>query len=502
MNKKVFSIIITSLLIIQCLLLPAKEVHAETSYIVDSNTTVWKNACEYYVRQDVTIDARVVTEGKTKLIIEPGKTLTVTKGIYVKTGSELMIDGSGTLNATGYNGNAAIGANANGRGGRLRINTRGGTATVNATSTSDAAGIGNGKGRDAYMYEVHIGGGTVKANGAGSASGIGWGVDNDLITLVDITGGKVTANGGNNGGSGIGGAPIKISGGDVTAKAGNEGAGIGPAKGYSFNLKLEISGGTVHAYGNNGGAGIGTGFNTQTTNLGSITISGGEVHAYGDRGSSGIGSGSGADMSTTVTISGGTVTAIGKAGGAGIGAGYWGNATDGNVKISGGDVTVRASGKAAGIGGGEESDFWSGYVGGEGATVNITGGLVKVVTEHTAIGHGGTDSVMGTLTIADDMAVAAGHEEERYERGGQPFNEAERVSACQYREVALIFKCGHVRRDATYTNITDATHTLDCPYCKKILTEGHYLLPVDGTFKRESCIEKGKNADYECQYCH
>ena len=434
--------------------------------------------------------------------------------------SYIEINGDYTVvNATGARSAAGIGwGQYNSRTGTIRIN--GGDVT--AQGGYYGAGIGGGEDRAGGL--IYLNGGTVKATGGGQGAGIGGGSEGIAGTIV-VNGGTITAKGGSySAGIGCGykrnGGRITINGGDITANGGSPGAGIGGG-GSTTNLspdgsggEIIIKGGTVNATGLEGGAGIGGGFKSDGGSItiegghvtatgagggcgiggsisgdsGTLVIKGGTVTATGSNCSAGIGAGrnnggisltiSGGTVTATgvkqgpgiggsydndtwgqVTISGGTVNAIGDNNAAGIGAGYQGNASRLTVNISGGEVNVTSRGESAGIGGGAEA---SGGSGGEGANVNITGGVVVIDSEHTAIGHGGTDREMGRLVIDDRMKVYAGNDGTNYERGGKPFTAAERVPACQYRSDARIEVCDHP--DNTF-HIDEYGHEQYCDYC-------------------------------------
>ena len=218
-------------------------------------------------------------------------------GIRVTSPSQLTIQGTGSLTATGAK-SAGIGGDSEEDGGTIIINS----GTITATGGANGAGIGGGYDEDGGT--ITINGGTVTAIGGRYAAGIGGGGFN---------------NGGNDGGT------ITINGGTVTATGGLEGSGIGGGSTYGDGGTITITGGTVTATGGGYGAGIGGG-------------------SY-----SGGGGGDGGD----VTITGGTVTAKGGYNGAaGIGAGAGGKG--GTVSIS--NATITASGYYCAIGGGSSSN--------------------------------------------------------------------------------------------------------------------------------------------------
>lgn len=257
-----------------------------TKVEASSEVVTW-NSGWYVVNEDVTISARVDIVGEVNLILADGATLTSTACINTN-GAILNIYGqtlgTGTLNANGANGTAAIGGRSKMDGGTLTIHG----GIINAT-----------------------GGYYGRPNQKSGAAGIG---------------------GGYNGGNG---GTITINGGTVTAKSEYGAAGIGGSYGAHCGV-ITINGGTVIATGpeDGDGPGIGNGLNYQGTE-GQVIINGGTVTATGGTQGAGIGGG-GIAYGGTVTITGGDVTAIGIVG-AGIGGG---RQRGGNVTITGG--TVRA----------------------------------------------------------------------------------------------------------------------------------------------------------------
>lgn len=255
-------------------------------------------------------------------------------------------------------------------------------------------------------------------------------------------------------------------------------------------LIVEGTGGTLNAYISSesaiGMAGIG---GNSHEDAGTITIrNGANVTAKGCRSGAGIGGGIRHDYSGTIRITGGNDAA-------GIGAAKEGNAKDGVVTISGGTVTATGKGGAAGIGGGKEGSFPH-YQGGEGATVNITGGTVIVNSDFCAIGHGKNDHYMGFLTIGDDMKVQAGNNGTDYER---IFTAGERVDACHYRSCARIEVCDH--SESTYVSDEEG-HSLPCRYCLATTNKSpHEFEEVEGSAVDATCVQPGKDADQKCKVC-
>ena len=258
-------------------------------------------------------------------------------GITCLSASTLIIEGSGSLKATGPG--AGIGGgfddiNETYDSGSGAIHIKGGT--IEASSTLHGAGIG-GSSAALNCGPVTISGGIVTAYGGTYCPGIGPGVDNHTwergsASQITISGGTVAATGGDHG-AGIGGAyvgvssgtpvgPILISGGGVTASGKGGGAGIGGGRNGSGD-QITISGGTVTATGSQDAAGIGGGYSGDS---GQIRITGGTVLSSG--GSGGAGIGCGRDRSNCcVIITGGSIKAQGSGGGQDIGTGnnYAGN---------------------------------------------------------------------------------------------------------------------------------------------------------------------------------
>lgn len=117
----------------------------------------------------------------------------------------------------------------------------------------------------------------------------------------------------------------------------------------------------------------------------------------------GAGIGGGVGLSCgNITIEGGTITASTASHSAAIGSGgnYTGTQTCGNITITGGTVTATCPGSyGAGIGAG---------INGECGNISITGGTVTASSSQfssggAGIGCGGTQSTVGTITIADTV---------------------------------------------------------------------------------------------------
>ena len=210
--------------------------------------------------------------------------------VRVEEGTELTINGTGSLQVTGGYRSAGIGGGSGKGCGSISI------TSGHITATGNGFGAGIGGGQYGAGGTINISGGTVIANGGSNGAGIGGGFHGNGGT-VHITGGDVTARGDT--GAGIGGG----SSGGLT----NGGSGG----------NITISGGVVHASSFSMGAGIGGGWDGDG---GFVTISGGTVEATGGWGGAGIGGGW-RDMGGTVVIEGGSVKSSGGTGAADIGTG-------------------------------------------------------------------------------------------------------------------------------------------------------------------------------------
>ncbi len=268
------------------------------------------------------------------------------------TNSLVSSEGAGIeKNVTYYNGEPQYGT------GTLRIS---GTGSLTATGGDGNAGIGSYRGYD--TMNIYIGGGTIVATGGALENHY-----SPAYSGAGIGGGGYSEDDGGIGGNAYN---ITISGGTVTAIGGNatvpnvlddytytsySGAGIGGG-GYGDASNISIIGGTVTASGGRAtayskknysisGAGIGGGGNGDGSN---ISISGGIVNAYGGY-SSGDGNyfygasiGGGAFGSgSSIFISGGTIKANNN-----ISGGE--NGSTGTITITGGSINI-GTGKMAAV---------------------------------------------------------------------------------------------------------------------------------------------------------
>ena len=361
---------------------------AGTYYRVTGNTALTLNSAVIKPGDDANAPAIEVLSGKLTLTLVGESTVRGGRGyagIYVAPGAELVITGSGKLNAFGGRGSI----DSRGWSGVIDMAVNG--ETIRAYYGGGAGIGGNGmlmnartdlplNGNESNFGKITIESGEVSAVGgtssesnAGAGAGIGSGgastkgssIVKPADGVIDIRGGVVTAQGGDGqtnsltgGGAGIGSGgsvggfytqesctvAVYISEGEVTATGMADGAGIGGGANVDGGV-IEISGGAVHAYGGYeiedgkqdggyGGAGIGGGDNGGVT---SITISGGNVYAAATGAAAGIGGGNDGGSEEEgnykkvgdITIRGNAVvTARGgshrdgtRYGGAGIGAG-------------------------------------------------------------------------------------------------------------------------------------------------------------------------------------
>ena len=197
-------------------------------------------------------------------------------GLHVNQGTELTIDGSGALQATGGQLAAGIGNSyvSGGYSATGTITITGGTVT--ATGGERGAGIGGGQ-LGAGGNITISGTADVTATGGGSGglyggAGIGSGNSSGSNggSTITITGGGYTS------GSGT----INISGGTITARGTNTSyncAGIGAGISATTSGTITISGGTVTATGGTAAA-PGIGSYSKTSNLGAVIFTGGSIY--------------------------------------------------------------------------------------------------------------------------------------------------------------------------------------------------------------------------------
>ena len=158
--------------------------------IIDKDIEEFEGGETYEVAEDTTISRRIeMSEPEPViLVLKAGTTLTITGGIHLPEGTELTIEGTGTLvaDASGSANSAGIGGNNGENAGKLTVES----GTVTAKGGADAAGIGGGNGG---------GGGTViigktgsktpvvtATAGSSTAQGIGRGTGTGTETTVTL----------------------------------------------------------------------------------------------------------------------------------------------------------------------------------------------------------------------------------------------------------------------------------------------------------------------------
>lgn len=236
-------------------------------------------------------------DGESTVIInsESGSVLDVTggttgagigaaKGVSAQA-SNIVINGSGTINAASGTGAAAIGGSDGAHFGDITINGSG--ITIVAEAASHGAGIGGGWVANVGDITI-VGQADITASGIEHGTGIGGGCQGDvgIITIGDGSTNDndivIVANGGNDGAA-IGSSwygesdSIVINGGTITANGGDDGAGIGSGL-YGDAGKITINGGVITATGSTDASGIGSG---KSGTIAEIEINGGEITADG-----------------------------------------------------------------------------------------------------------------------------------------------------------------------------------------------------------------------------
>ena len=148
------------------LTLYAQWINAE---IITADTLFMGDGKTYSLISDVVLNNRILVFGGSATILIPdGMTLTAPQGICVMgaAGGSLIIEGNGTLIATGLDGNAAIGGNSGMSTGDITIN--GGIITATGSATG-GAGIGDGSNPEAEGTVAFGPGVTVQVSDDGTA---------------------------------------------------------------------------------------------------------------------------------------------------------------------------------------------------------------------------------------------------------------------------------------------------------------------------------------------
>ena len=230
----------------------------------------------------------------------------MSSGIYVDTGINLTITGSGILNAQGSSSSVHTYLYSYGihlENGDMTINS----GTVNATG-GDVDITGSSEGIGIYKGTLTINGGVVNAKGGAAVGTNGWSGGAYADGLV-VNGGTLNATGGTSGAYSCG---VYAGNGDITVNTGGTVNATGGTTGdYSFGVyvywNININGGTLNGTGGTADSSCGV----ETT--GNITISGGTLNGTGGAATSGDSYGVYL-YSGTLTITGSTLIASGQTG--------------------------------------------------------------------------------------------------------------------------------------------------------------------------------------------
>ena len=173
-----------------------KKAAAPASNPLDNTTTAWSAGTFVVPAGGLTYSDAITVSGDVTLVLTDGETLTLNKGISLASGATLTVEGNGTMNVNGTNGNTS--------------STVAGTGTLVLTSGTLNAKGGNGQSITANDMP------TVD-NNTGASGGVA------INGNVTVSGGTVTATGGNGGNLNTSGLP---DGGTENNHAGNGGAAI------------------------------------------------------------------------------------------------------------------------------------------------------------------------------------------------------------------------------------------------------------------------------------
>lgn len=429
---------------------------AAGSYSFDKNTGVLT------VTGDVTISMkdgkdstsqRIVVADNAKVTID-GLKITAEGGpaVKVNSGVKATLTVTGTNDVTGASGYAGVESGwEQGNPADLTIEGKG---TLNATGGDKSAGIGasytnkdsGGKSISSYCGNITVNSGAIKASGTNGGAGIGSANNNNRNadgTSNTSASYKMLTTKYEDGGVRPDIGTITINGGDITA-TGSNGAGIGGGN-HSESGKITINNGSINASGASG-IGCGTGSHEYEKNdkggkgpgyyYTEIEINGGSItaKAIGEDNWGGAGIGGGGYCDTDIKITGGDITAYGGScganhnsvhhGGAGIGGGYESHAdieiSGGNIKAYVGDNSAAAaigsggtpnSNKDRGKDGKNGRSTESGIVHNTSTSVTITGGTVVADATKGRGGSGiggGTSADKVSVTIAGGTVTALG----------------------------------------------------------------------------------------------
>ena len=185
---------------------------APASTPLDNTTTAWTAGTYVVPAGGLTYGDAITVSGDVTLVLTDGTTLTANNGISVASDATLTIEGTGTMNVKGSNGNTS--------------STTGGSGTIILTSGTLTATGGNGSNVGDDCYGDHGGAGGAAINGS-----------------VIVNGGTLTATGGNGGNVGnlsedsSGGAGGAAIGGSLTINAGTVTTTNGAAGSVGFGTE-------------------------------------------------------------------------------------------------------------------------------------------------------------------------------------------------------------------------------------------------------------------------
>jgi hypothetical protein len=177
---------------------------------LDNTTTAWTAGTYAVPAGGLTYGNAITVSGDVTLVLTDGETLTLNKGISLAEGATLTIQGNGTMNVNGTDGNTS--STAGGNHGTLvltsgTLTARGGNGgSVGEYSEFESQG---GNGGDAINGSVIVSGGTLTARGGNGGSVGDWtdgcsgGNGGDAISgTLTINGGSTSVNDGSNGSTG------------------------------------------------------------------------------------------------------------------------------------------------------------------------------------------------------------------------------------------------------------------------------------------------------------
>ena len=183
-----------------------KKAKAPASTQLDNTTTAWTAGSYAVPAGGLTYSDAISVSGDVTLTLTDGTTLTLNKGISLAEGASLTVEGNGTMNINGTDGNTS--STVGGNHGTLiltsgTLTATGGNGGNIGMSTDDSHG---GNGGDAINGSVIVSGGTLTARG-GNGGSVGEYCENcsggnggDAISgTLTINGGSTSVNDGSNG---------------------------------------------------------------------------------------------------------------------------------------------------------------------------------------------------------------------------------------------------------------------------------------------------------------